>query len=915
MEEDKTSAQEQGKWSDREITAIDEDRFGSQDYADVLAERAATADTPLTIGVFGRWGSGKSSLMRLTREKLTERRIESIWINVWQLSSRAELWNAFLQALFNQVREHMPPLRRWRFNWRLFWQRVRWGVLIKSLLVNSYRVVVAATPILLATLWPDDSLKNAGDLLRFALDPVTGGAASLVLAGWLVIAPAIDAAREKVSLDLDEILEETPYQVQITELQTLQDRFENLVQTWVGVDGRLVVFIDDLDRCTPDKVPEVLEAIKLFTNTPGCVYVLGLDHEIVRKGIRAKYEFEQGEAAEYLEKIVQIPFHLPPLDQNRVMRYVVDQYADVHHICATAPEVFCKGLEPNPRKVKRALNIYRTLWDLAEVRVAAWEMDPVDPELLAKMVVLQSRFSALNRYLRENPYELPKFELYIETGKTEIDEYITEEHITGEYADRYPERAAEFRRKAEENRQKEKNVRQQIDKLVPEDHRPALNQLFAAGEQRFRHVPAGGLVSYIYLTGTAEGISDLMRPSRRERDALLSNDRERVREQVEMILARAANQEEETRLAESYRKRLEKIWDESLAYSEAELDSAGYALAWFEIQGFKGKSRELIFDQRLYELSLIDPGVKGYITGLYEALDEPELASELDIFLSALLSALGVPQLVPIPAGPFLMGTTEQQAQELIADGYKGEWAMQEVPQHTVELSEYQIGKCPLTNQEYQAFIRDSDQAPPRDWDDDQYPEGKGDHPVVYVSWHDAQAYCQWLSQKTGKTYRLPTEAEWEKAARGGSPLPQGEGAGVRVYPWGDEWDPAKCNTKESGPGDTTPVGQYSPESDSPYGCADMAGNVWEWCADWFDEDAYKNREDGVQDPQGPEQGKYRVLRGGSYYNDRTRARAACRFRSSPPSSFGADGGFRVAASSRSIPEGGLSLSPLNSES
>jgi hypothetical protein len=410
MEEDNTSAQEQGKWSDREITAIDQDRFGSQDYADVLAERAATADTPLTIGVFGRWGSGKSSLMRLTREKLTERGIASIWINVWQLSSRAELWNAFLQALFNQVREHMPPLRRWRFNWRLFWQRVRWGALLKSLLVNSYRVVVAATPILLATLWPDDSLQNAGDLLRFVLDPVTGGAASLVLAAWLVVAPAIDAARERVSLDLDEILEETPYQVQITELQTLQDRFENLVHTWVGEDGRLVVLIDDLDRCTPDKVPEVLEAIKLFTNTPGCVYVLGLDHEIVRKGIRTKYSFEQGEAAEYLEKIVQIPFHLPPLDQNRVMRYVVDQYADVHHICATAPEVFCKGLEPNPRKVKRALNIYRTLWDLAEVRVAAWEMDPVDPELLAKMVVIQSRFGDLNQYLRENPHDLPVIE-------------------------------------------------------------------------------------------------------------------------------------------------------------------------------------------------------------------------------------------------------------------------------------------------------------------------------------------------------------------------------------------------------------------------------------------------------------------------------------------------------------------------
>ncbi|MEA3349824.1 MAG: formylglycine-generating enzyme family protein, partial [Chloroflexota bacterium] len=207
----------------------------------------------------------------------------------------------------------------------------------------------------------------------------------------------------------------------------------------------------------------------------------------------------------------------------------------------------------------------------------------------------------------------------------------------------------------------------------------------------------------------------------------------------------------------------------------------------------------------------------------------------------------------------------------------------------------------------YQAFIQDSDHRPPKHWDGDQYPDGKGDHPVIYVSWDDAQAYCQWLSQKTGKTYRLPTEAQWEKAARGPltpGPSPGGRGEseqgedGVRVdriYPWGDDWDSGKCNFGENNIANTTPVGQYSPEGDSPYGCTDMAGNVWEWCADWFAEDAYKNREDGLKDPQGAQQGGSRLLRGGSWSSNRRVVRCAARGRYSPDF-FYFSIGFRVVS-------------------
>jgi len=134
----------------------------------------------------------------------------------------------------------------------------------------------------------------------------------------------------------------------------------------------------------------------------------------------------------------------------------------------------------------------------------------------------------------------------------------------------------------------------------------------------------------------------------------------------------------------------------------------------------------------------------------------------------------------------------------------------------------------------------------------------------VNVSWFDAVAYCAWLSEKTGKSYHLPTEAEWEKAARGED---------GRVYVWGDEWDETKANSMEGEAGDTTPVGHYSPDGDSPYGCADMAGNVWEWCHS-LDRPYPYNLRDGREAPEtdGP-----RVLRGGAFLDSERLARCASR--------------------------------------
>jgi formylglycine-generating enzyme required for sulfatase activity len=210
-----------------------------------------------------------------------------------------------------------------------------------------------------------------------------------------------------------------------------------------------------------------------------------------------------------------------------------------------------------------------------------------------------------------------------------------------------------------------------------------------------------------------------------------------------------------------------------------------------------------------------------------------------------------------------------------------------EKPPHKVNLSEYFIGKYPVTNREYQAFVKDAKYKAPKGWNGDQFPQNKAEHPVVNVSWHDAVAYCAWLSKKTGKTYRLPTEAEWEKAARG---------TDGRKYPWGNKPEPNRdlLNYNDNVE-DTTEVGSYE-DGRSPYDVYDMAGNVLEWVHDWHGETYYQKSP--PKNPLGPNSGKYRVLRGGSWYDGNDFARSAFRGYVTPDVIY-YNFGFRCA---RSLP-------------
>ena len=266
------------------------------------------------------------------------------------------------------------------------------------------------------------------------------------------------------------------------------------------------------------------------------------------------------------------------------------------------------------------------------------------------------------------------------------------------------------------------------------------------------------------------------------------------------------------------------------------------------------------------------------------------------------------PEMVAITGGAFVMGIEDGEAFER--------------PAHAVVVSDFDIGKYHVTNDEFAAFVEDAGYVTEaetlgtgrilRDGSFGDYPgftwrawngpdsnlEGRGRHPVVQVSWNDAIRYCRWLSTQTGRAYRLPTEAEWEYAARAGTQT---------RYWWGDTFDSTKLNSPDTWrTGDsqewpegrhtlTTEVDAYPP---NPFGLHDMLGNTWDWVVDFATEGYYlelvRLKHAPVVDPQGARRGTNRVLRGGGWNTPGSRLSSATRFIDDPPTYRSDHVSFRV---------------------
>ncbi|MGH9411967.1 MAG: formylglycine-generating enzyme family protein [Vicinamibacterales bacterium] len=258
------------------------------------------------------------------------------------------------------------------------------------------------------------------------------------------------------------------------------------------------------------------------------------------------------------------------------------------------------------------------------------------------------------------------------------------------------------------------------------------------------------------------------------------------------------------------------------------------------------------------------------------------------------------PELALIPAGEFIMGSDEADEDER--------------PAHRVHVDDFFMAVQPVTNAEYARFVSDTGHrvpaiyepplvasagGPERErafrqmgapyvWHDGAPQEDRRDHPVTLVRYEDATAYCRWLTAQLGRPFRLPTEAEWEKAARGG--------AESKRYPWGDRLDRNMANflvdpALKSTHG-TVPVRSYPPNG---FGLFDMAGNVWEWVHDWYD--AGTSAVPDARNPTGPPTGQLRLMRGGSWIVADVRMLTCSHRHKVPPDTYSYSIGFRVACS------------------
>lgn len=574
----------------------EEDCLDFAPYVETLADLVTSpaTRTPLTLGVFGTWGSGKTSLLRMVRreaETMLPGGLVPAWFDAWKYDRQEALWRALLLQVLAALERHIPEEEKQAHQE------------LEDLTASLYRTVEREEVGQVQIDWGKLGQGAAQGAVQIGLSFLPGAA---------LLKDLVDSLKEDASSSARENLlgaiRRERLKIHVERVQFLdqfQRRFRELVKEFVvgakggGPEGRLAVFVDDLDRCLPEKAVEVLEAIKLFLDVPGCVFVLGLDREVVARGIEIHYRelWQRGdeeagerrrrftiEGTRYLEKIIQVPFQIPPIEAEVMGDFVsglVPEWPDPRCL-----EVFAVGLGGNPRQVKRTVNIFLLLWRLARAR----EQGDVLPVRLAKLVVLQHEVPRLYEYLRETPRWLAELERYVRTR-----------------AERGWDRTG---------------------------------------------------------TGTGDGTT-----------------------------------------TESEEEALPKLPPFLLGFVEQPVVRRVLTL-------YSQEPAACFRHQRSAELRV-------YFT-LTRRTEVPDVIPSQD------RGEYIEPELIKIPAGPFRMGSTEEQVKA--GDAYDDE-----IPQHPVELPEFQIARYPVTNAEYQRFVAATEHESPGGWNGDQYPEGRGDHPVIDV--------------------------------------------------------------------------------------------------------------------------------------------------------------------------------------
>lgn len=713
MPEDKKNTYETPQiLSDLPLSNEDQAYFHFDEFAITLAGLISSplTRTPIVIGVSGPWGAGKTTLLKRVMKKLNEiqpdksfRSCKTVWFDAWKYNDEGKLLVAFVRVILETMK--------------------------KDSLKNKVKAI-----------W-EDPTQPKYDLLSMFVN-----AFQLKFGGL--------GAEFQIKLDPHGHKEQSPFTSHIAFFDHFDETFERLLATWVhgkGYDkiqdreGAMVVFIDDLDRCLPEKTVQVLETVKLFLDKPGCVFVIGAHTQVVQEAVKKFYvDMTTETASDYLEKIIQLRFELPPIREDQMGDFVAATGLPQESL--ENWETIVAGAEINPRKVKTFLNDLNLAWALLVNSGQALGMERTD--FTRWQVLMRAAPSAFKE-------EIHKLDLDKDLRFKFVQNALAWAHGTD-------------------------------DATIPEYFK--------------------GFDKYYYLKHTLKKIGKFSQ----------SFDAESLDAFIHFVSPTKSPEPEKTPV------------DVKDMHEKEMLEASA-----------KEEKEEEIFAEKVVR---------------------DEAKPEKDVHRPAIPDRAGMQtvdgaKFAEVYEGKFLMGSRYDNK---LADSY-------EKPQHIAEVKTYWIGQFLVTNEQYAIFVDATGQKHDwvRDW------KKKLDHPVVNVSWNDAQAYCMWLTetQCTGlmKNFvlRLPTEAEWEKAARGEFGF---------EWPWGNEFDKNKCNSSEGHKGGTTVVGAYSPAGDSPYGVADMVGNVFEWTQSLFKR--YPYVEDSSDDIKAKE---VHVVRGGSWLTEQVIVRCAYR--------------------------------------
>jgi hypothetical protein len=415
-------------YGDNAIETLTQDRLNRKTTVQALKTLLYDPglDTPLALGIYGEWGGGKTSVMRMLLHELQEDSL-SIWFDAWQYAQQQEaLWRAFLLAVVERLRQDTTVAH-------MLAEEATPGDIHPEQVALQQSQLETELDQLVASLYRSQQYSEEKDwrINWQAAVPLAARAALRIAAA---VVPGLGAATELVKTlqkqfaegkDVEDAMRLVErervehYREQVQSLEQFQQGLRGLIARYVTRgQRRLYLFIDDLDRCLPEAAVSVLEAIKLFFNIPGCIFILGMDRQVVEQGIRVRYQaFALGppgtaspvDARQYLDKIIQIPFTLPPLSAAQIAEFI-HQWCDEHQQPAlkACAEVIVTGVARNPRSVKRTMNVLRLMLALRE----AQGRTPGNDELqrVAKIVVLQTSYDVIYREAVNTPHLLVDLE-------------------------------------------------------------------------------------------------------------------------------------------------------------------------------------------------------------------------------------------------------------------------------------------------------------------------------------------------------------------------------------------------------------------------------------------------------------------------------------------------------------------------